>query len=90
MEDTSGFYKNDNGQLLFGKNYVLSGSYNLYRDQKNNYTYPLGGWYWFESEEEARVQFNIPAPVKENDLPHWSELKPPIGLLIPPTIDFTN
>lgn len=62
MEDTSGFYKNDNGELLYGKNYVLSGSYNLYREEKQNYQYPVSGWYWFNSEDEARMFFNIPIP----------------------------
>lgn len=60
--DTSGFYKNDFGDLLYGPNYVLGGSYNLYKAQKDTYTYPIGGWYWFDSEEEARIFFNLPKP----------------------------
>jgi hypothetical protein len=62
MEDTSGFYKNDSGMILYGKNYVLGGSYNLYREQKDTYEYPVGGWKWFDSEEEARIHYNIPKP----------------------------
>lgn len=61
-QNTSGFYKNDNGFLSYGKNYVLSGSYNLYKEQKESYTYPYDGWYWFDSEDQAREFFNIPKP----------------------------
>ena len=63
MEDTSGFYKNDNGFLLYGKYYVLSGSYNLYREQKEEYNYPYNGWYWFDSEELAIEYFGLPKPI---------------------------
>jgi hypothetical protein len=66
MDDTSGFYKNDNGNLLFGPNFVLNASYELRRATKDEHTYPTDGWYWFDSEDEARTQFGIPAePVDE-------------------------
>lgn len=60
--DTSGFYKNEDGNLLTGPNFVLSGSYNLYRDEKDTYTYPVGGWYWFDTIEEACAFFEIEIP----------------------------
>lgn len=60
MEDTSGFYKNDNGDLLFGPNRVLNANYHFYRENHSEYTYPTDGWYWFDSEEEARTFFNLP------------------------------
>lgn len=63
MEITSGFYKNDDGMLLHGPNYVLGGSFSLYKEQKDEYAYPISGWYWFSSEEEAREFFNLPKPV---------------------------
>lgn len=88
MEDTSGFYKNDSGELLYGKNYVLSGSYNLYRENKDDYAYPIGGWFWFDSEEQAREAFHLTK--KEEPLPHWSELKPPIGFEYPPNFNISN
>lgn len=59
MEDTSGFYKLD-GELLFGPNYVLDARYALRREQHATYTYPVDGWYWFDSEAEARVFFKLP------------------------------
>lgn len=54
----SGFYKLD-GSLLYGPNYVLNANYQLYREQYETYTYPVDGWYWFDSEEEAKAFFGI-------------------------------
>jgi hypothetical protein len=51
--NTSGFYKNDNGELLYGPNFVLNKDYELRAENKDQYTYPVDGWSWFESEEEA-------------------------------------
>ena len=58
MEDTSGFYKLD-GELLFGPNFVLNANYELYRKDHDTYTYPVDGWYWFDTLEEAQVFFGI-------------------------------
>jgi hypothetical protein len=59
MEDTSGFYKLD-GDLLYGPNFVLNINYELRRETKDAHTYPTDGWYWFDSEEEARTFFDLP------------------------------
>ena len=59
MDDTSGFYKLD-GDLLYGPNYVLNSEYELRRDTHDVHSYPIDGWYWFDSEHEAKVFFNIP------------------------------
>ncbi len=52
--DTSGFYKNDNGTLLFGPNFVLNANYELRRETHDQHNYPIDGWHWFNSEEEAK------------------------------------
>jgi hypothetical protein len=60
---TSGWYKQDpGGQLLFGRFYVLNADYELYRHLKDTYTYPIDGWSWYESEEEARTALGIVEP----------------------------
>lgn len=56
--NTSGFYKLD-GILLYGPNFVLNANYELRRETKNQHEYPADGWYWFDSEEEAKTFFNI-------------------------------
>lgn len=53
--DTSGFYKNDNGTLLFGPNFVLNANYELRKETHDLHTYPTDGWYWFNSEKEAKT-----------------------------------
>lgn len=62
--DTSGFYKLDS-DLLFGPNFVLNASYELRRETKDQCAYPEDGWYWFDSEEDARLFFNLPLPPLE-------------------------
>lgn len=64
MEDTSGFYKLD-GSLLFGPNFVLNMNYELRRYTKDEHTYPVDGWYWFDSVQEAHTFFNLEFPSVE-------------------------
>jgi hypothetical protein len=56
----AGFYKLDNTELLYGPNFVLNTGYNLYKEQKDTYSYPIDGWYWFSEENEARLFFGLP------------------------------
>ncbi len=58
MKDTSGFYKLD-GDLLFGPNFVLNVNYELRRESYADHTYPIDGWYWFDSVELANAFFGI-------------------------------
>ena len=69
MNDTSGFYKLD-GILLYGPNFVLNANYELYKETHDQNVYPIDGWYWFDSEEEARTFFNLPPdPVDPTEAP---------------------
>ena len=63
--ETRGFYKNNNGTLLYGPNFVLNKAYELRKETKDQHSYPVDGWYWFDSEEEARTAFNLPASTEE-------------------------
>ena len=54
------FYKLiDEKNYIFGSE-VLSAEYQLLTEDKDTYAYPVDGWYWFNSEEEAREFFNLP------------------------------
>jgi len=60
--DTSGFYKIDlSGVVMCAVNFVYGGydAYQLFREQKDTYTYPVDGWYWFDTEEQAYNYFGI-------------------------------
>ena len=53
------FYKLiDEKNYIFGSE-VLSAEYQLLTEDKDTYTYPIDGWYWFNSEEEAKVFFGL-------------------------------
>ena len=61
--ETSGFYKNDNGELLYAPNYAININYELYKEQHNDYQYPIDGWYWFDNDDAAYLFFNIEKPI---------------------------
>ena len=58
----SGFYKNYNGVLLNGPNFVLNAEYELRAETKDNHEYPVDGWYWFDTEDAAYLFFGIDKP----------------------------
>jgi len=60
MQDTSGFYKIDNGNLLHGSEFVLNKNYELRRATKDQHIYPIDGWHWFDSVSKANVFFGLP------------------------------
>lgn len=57
--DTSGFYKFENDELLYAPNFIESFSYQLNREYKNDYVFPIHGWYWFDTEHDAKIFFNL-------------------------------
>ncbi len=57
--DTSGFYMFDGG-LAYAPNFVHSPEFYIDRGGKDTYQYPVGGWRWFDSEEDARGFFGLP------------------------------
>ncbi len=57
------FFKVD-GDLLEAPNSVFGADYLLLADHKDDYTLPVEGWYWFDSEDEARVFFNLPKVIE--------------------------
>ena len=56
---SAGFYKYEEPFLHFGANYVLDARYELRKESKDDYGYPVDGWYWFDSRDEALVFFEI-------------------------------
>jgi len=58
----SGFYKYESETLLFGPNFVYNDNYTLLREDKDTIEFPVDGWYWFDSIEDACGFFNISVP----------------------------
>ena len=54
---TDGFYKIDpeTGELLYAPNAVYGPGFTLLQDEKEQHQYPVDGWHWFDSEDEARA-----------------------------------
>lgn len=57
--DTSGFYRKEGIQIIFADDMVAGGGYTLLRSEKDLYVYPIDGWIWFDSQEEAEAFFSI-------------------------------
>lgn len=53
------FYKNDNGSLLVGENFVYTPNFSMTKETKDEFDYPIEGWYWFDSEDEANIFFGL-------------------------------
>lgn len=52
----TGFYKAAT-ELLFAPNRVQHKDFLLEKEQKDTYTYPTQGWYWFDTLVEAETFF---------------------------------
>ena len=69
VQRESGFYKLENDELFYAQNEVMSSEYYLIKEQKDNYEYPVFGWSYFESENDARAFFELELiPVKEETI----------------------
>ena len=67
----SGFYKlfeDEDGEYLQGKNkvnvilapnFVCAPGYTLLIEKHSEYSYPVDGWYYFESEEDMMATFGV-------------------------------
>jgi hypothetical protein len=55
-----GFFKAYDNYIAHGPNFVKRKDFELYREEKDSYTLPVDGWYWFDSEEEACNFFGFP------------------------------
>ena len=52
-----GFYKKEEGQILNGEELVSTPNVTLSIDNKDEFTYPQDGWYWFDTFDEALTYF---------------------------------
>jgi hypothetical protein len=48
MEDTSGFYKFEDDNWQYAPNFVYGPGYELLRENKDQYQYPVEGWSWYD------------------------------------------
>lgn len=65
--DTSGFY-NKEFMLRAGK-FVHGPEFTLLRDSREEYLYPVHGWYWFDDATLAAAFFGVNVEDFNLDLP---------------------
>ena len=53
------FYKYENENLMFGPHVMFPDGVTLHRDITDLSSLPYEGWYYFETEEEAKAFFEI-------------------------------
>ena len=58
------FYKKENEELMVAPNFVRSPNYDLLSENQSDYDYPVDGWYWFESLDEALLHFAAKVPTQ--------------------------
>lgn len=51
------FYKKTTEELLVAPNFVRGPGFDLFAEQRAEYTYPVDGWYWFDTLDEAIAAF---------------------------------
>jgi hypothetical protein len=59
---TAGFYKLEGAVVLYSPTVTVGPGYMLVADERHEYTEPIDGWWWYNSEEEARAALGLPAP----------------------------
>jgi hypothetical protein len=54
-----GFYSYSEGVLNYAPNAVYNANFELLKENKDSYAYPVEGWYWFDNEDAAKAFFEI-------------------------------
>ena len=50
IESTEGFYKQEGDSWIYAPNFVYSPSYELKKELKDTYNYPVDGWNWYDKQ----------------------------------------
>jgi hypothetical protein len=53
------FYKYENESLMSGPTVAFPEGEVLHLELLDTYTFPINGWYYFATEEEAKAFYNI-------------------------------
>ena len=58
------FYKLENGNILSSAISVDGPGFMLHVDNHEGYTYPVHGWYWFDTDEQANAMLSTLTDMK--------------------------
>jgi hypothetical protein len=56
------FFKVENDLVQEAPNFVHAPEYDLVAESKDDYSYPVDGWTWFDTLEEAYKFFGVALP----------------------------
>lgn len=63
------FFRYIDDELQIAPNFVCAPTFTLLKEDKDTYTFPMDGWYWFDTTENACNFFNIdPTPYIPTDV----------------------
>ena len=72
---TDGFYRlTDEDTLYYGQADIYGPGFELKRDGHDNLTYPIEGWWWFDTRAEARAAL-LPASTGKLDAQILQDLR---------------
>lgn len=57
------FYKRENEELIVAPNFVIGPGFELRAETHSDHTYPVEGWYWFDTLDQALTAFAPKASV---------------------------
>jgi hypothetical protein len=71
MGEIMPFYKRENDELLVAPNFVRGPGFDLFAEVHHEFQYPVHGWYWFETDDEASAALGAkpPQPVTDGGQP---------------------
>ena len=76
--DTSGFYLLETdgtaSGLLHAPNFVDAPDYSISREHREEYEYPVHGWRWFDSREDALAFHGITDPPPPSEEPTYTDM----------------
>jgi hypothetical protein len=86
------FYKQTEEGVLKADTMVATPNYTLKAEDRNEYTLPIDGWYWFSTDEDASLHFGVPVgdsfPPDVEGVP--AESLPTIDVAPPPVVKLSN
>lgn len=66
-----GFYKSTGVEILYAPNYIQSPNYYITVNDKDSQSFPIDGWYYFDTKQEAESFFQLLPPVP-SEIPLWA------------------
>ena len=72
MGEIMPFYKRENDELLVAPNFVRGPGFELRAESHADHIYPVGGWYWFDTLDDAAyaaLGAKPPQPVTDGGQP---------------------